>query len=81
MVVIQEHKTYFVSSRLQLPHGFWGSGTYSYHLLNKLRKYNGVKRKWKNAKYFKLLCIKDVGLLVLYRRNGGNQFVGVLIVK
>jgi len=22
MVVIQEHKTYFVSSRLQLPHGF-----------------------------------------------------------
>jgi len=39
MIVIQEHKTYFVSFRLHLPHGVGGRGTYSYFLPNKLRKY------------------------------------------
>jgi hypothetical protein len=39
MVVIQENKTYFVSSSLHLPHGVGVRGTYSYFLSNKLRKY------------------------------------------
>jgi hypothetical protein len=70
MAVTQENKTYFVSSRLHLPHGMGGSGTYSYFLPNKLRKYQLGKWKWKNVTYFQFLHIKYGALLVRYRRNG-----------
>jgi hypothetical protein len=53
MVVIKEHKTYFLSSRLHLPHGVGGRGTYSYFPPHNLRKYQWGKWKWKIETYFK----------------------------
>jgi hypothetical protein len=69
MVVIQEHKTYFVSSRLHLPHGVGEE-----ELTATLRhityiNINGIKCKWKIATHFKFLYIKGGVLLVHYRRN------------
>jgi hypothetical protein len=69
MVVIQEHKTYFVSSRLNLPHGVGEKEpTATFCHINYIN-INGVKWKWKNATYFKFLYTKDSVLLVRYRRN------------
>jgi hypothetical protein len=59
MVVIQEHKTYFVRSRLHLPHVLGEmepTGTFC-HITSV--NMNGVKWKWKNATHFKFLYIKD----------------------
>jgi hypothetical protein len=81
MVVIQEHKKYFVSFKLHLPHGLGEvepTGTFCH--IN-YANINGVKWKWKNSTYFKFLYIKDGVLLVHYRRNEWGQFVGVLIAK
>ena len=81
MVVIQEHKTYFVSSRLHLPLGVGEvepTGTFG-HITS--LSINEVKWKWKNATYFKVLYITDGVLLVRCRRNKWSQFVGALIAK
>jgi len=81
MVVIEENKTYFVSSRLHLPHGLGEEeSTTTFCQINYVNN-NGANWKWKNATYFKLLYIKDGVPLVRYRRNGWSQFVGVLIAK
>jgi len=80
-LLIQEHKTYFVSSRLHSPHHLQEmESTATFYHINYVN-INGVKRKWKNATYFKFLHIKDGVLLVHYRRNGWSQLVGVLIAK
>jgi len=79
--VIQKHKTYFVSSRLHLPHGLGEvepTATFCHVIYVNI---NGVKWKWKNATYFKFLYIKEGVLFVRYRRNGCSQFVGVLTAK
>jgi hypothetical protein len=70
MVVIQENKTYFVSSRLHLPHGVGGGEepTATFCQINYIN-INGVKWKLKNATYLKFLYITDGVLLVRYRRN------------
>jgi hypothetical protein len=81
MVVIQEHKKYFVSTMLYLPHGLGEVGpTGTFCHINYVN-INGVKWKLKNSTYFKFLYIKDDMLLVRYRRNESSQFVGVLIAK
>jgi len=79
MVVIKEN--IFLSSRLHLPHGVGGRGTYSYFLPNKLRKYQWSKWKLKNTAYLKFLYITDGLLIIRYRRNEWSQFVGVLIAE
>jgi len=80
MVVIQEHKTYFVSSTLHLPHGVGEEEpTATFCQINYVN-INGVMWKMKNATYIKFLYIKEGVLLVRYRRNDWIQFVGVLIV-
>ena len=69
MVVIQEHKTYFVSSTLHLPHGVGEEEpTATFCQINYVN-INGVKWKWKNATYFKFLRIKNGVLLARYRRS------------
>jgi hypothetical protein len=69
MVVVQEHKTYLVSSRLHLPHGIGEEEpTANFCHINYIN-INGVKRKWKNAIYFKFIYIKDGVLLARHRRN------------
>ena len=81
MVVIQEHITYFVSTRLHLPYDVGEEEpTATFCQINYVN-INGVKWKWKNSTYFKFLYIKDDMLLVCYRRNEGSQFVGVPIAK
>jgi hypothetical protein len=81
MVVVQDHKTYFVSSRLHLPHGVGeGEPTATFYQINYVN-INGVKWKWKNETYFKFLYIKKRRAVVRYRRNELSQFVGVLIAK
>jgi CRISPR/Cas system CMR-associated protein Cmr3 (group 5 of RAMP superfamily) len=81
MVVIQENKTYFVSSRLHLPHGVGEEElTATFCQINYVN-INGVKWKLKNTAYLKFLCITDCLLLVRYRRNEWRQFVGVLVAK
>ena len=53
MVVIQGHKTYFVSPRLHLPHGVGEEEpTATFCHINYIN-INGVKCKWKNATYYK----------------------------
>ena len=81
MVVIQENKMYFVSSRLHLPHGVGEVEPTSTFRQITYVNINGVKWKWKNATYFKSLYIKDGVLRVRYRRNGWSQFVDVRIAK
>jgi hypothetical protein len=67
--MIQENKTYFVSSRLHLPHGMGEEEpTATFCQINYVN-INGVKWKWKNATYFKFLYIKNGVLLVRYRRS------------
>jgi hypothetical protein len=81
MVVIQEHKTYFMNSRLHLPHGLGEvepTGTFCHITYINI---NEVTWKWKNATYVKFLYIRNGMLLVHYRRNGWSQFVGVLFTK
>jgi hypothetical protein len=75
MGVIQEHKTYFVCSRLNLPHvlGDVVPAATSCHI-NYLN-INGVKRKWKNTIYFKVLSVQKGALIFRYERNGWNQVV------
>jgi hypothetical protein len=69
MVVIQENKTYFVSSRLHLPHGVREEEpTATFCHINYVI-INGVKWKLKNTTYLKFLYITDVVLLVRYGRN------------
>ena len=81
MVVIQENKTYSVSSRLHLPHGEWEEErTATFCQINYVNS-NWVNWKLKNATYLKVLYITDGVLLVRYRRNKWSQFVGVLIAK
>jgi hypothetical protein len=81
MVVIQEHKTHFVRSRLHLPHGVGEEEPTATFRHITYVNINGVKWKWKIATYFKFLYIKDGILLVHYRRSGWSQFVGVLTAK
>jgi hypothetical protein len=81
MVVIQENKTYFVSSGLHLPHGVGEEEpTATFCQINYVN-INGVNWKLKNATYLKFPHITDGMLLVHYRRNEWSQFVGVLIAK
>jgi len=81
MVVIQENKTYFLSSRLHLPHVVGEEEpTATFCQINYVI-INGVKWKLKNTEYLKFLYITDGVLLVRYRRNEWSQFVGVLIAK
>ena len=69
MFVIQGHETHYVRCRLRLPHGVGEEEpTTTFCHINYIN-INGVKWKWKNATYFKFLCIKDGELLVCYRRN------------
>jgi len=81
MIVIQGHKTYFVSSWLHLPHHLWELElTATFCHINYIN-INGVKWKWKNATYFKFLHIKDGVLPVRHRRNGWSELASVLIAK
>jgi CRISPR/Cas system CMR-associated protein Cmr3 (group 5 of RAMP superfamily) len=81
MAVIQEHKTYFVRSRLHLPHGVGKEEpTAAFCQINYIN-INGAKWKLKNATYIKFLHITDGVLLVRYRRNDWSKFVGILIAK
>jgi len=81
MVVIQENKTYFVSSGLHLPHGVREEeSTPTFCQINYVN-INGVKWKLKNTSYLKFLYITDGVLLVRYRRNEWCQFVDVQIAK
>ena len=73
--MIQENKTYFVSSGLHLPNGVGEEEpTATFCQLNYVI-INGVKRKLKNATYLKFLYVTDSVLLVRYRRNGANLSV------
>ena len=81
MVVIQEHKTYFVSSSLHLPHGMGEEEPTATFRHITYVNINGDKWKWKIATYSNFLYIKDVMLLVRYGRNRWSQFVGVLTAK
>jgi hypothetical protein len=81
MFVIQEHKTYFVSSRLRLSHCVGEEEPTATLCQINYVNINGVKWKLKNATYLKFLYIKDGVLLFRYRRNDWSQFVGVLIAK
>jgi hypothetical protein len=81
MVVIQEYRTYFVSSRLHVPHGVGEAEPTATFRHVTYVNINGVKCKFKIAMYFKFLYIKDGVLFVRYRRNGWSEFVGVLIAK
>jgi len=57
MVVIQENKTYFVSCRLQLPHGVGEEEpTAPFYQINYVH-INGVRWKLKYATYLKFLYI------------------------
>jgi hypothetical protein len=81
MVVIQENKTYFVSSRLRLPHCVGEEEPSATFCQINYVNINGVKWKLKNTAYLKFLYITDGMLLVRYRRNEWSQFVSVLIAK
>jgi hypothetical protein len=66
MVVIQENKTYFVSSRLQLPHGAeTEESTATFCKINYIN-IKEVKWKLKHIIYLKFLYIRDGALLVRY---------------
>jgi len=81
MVVIQVNKTYFCELQVTLtPWCEEEEPTAAFCQINYVNN-NGIKWKWKNTTYFKLLYIKDGMPLVCYRRNGWSQFVGVLIAK
>jgi len=81
MVVIQENKTYFVSSRLHLTHCVREEElTATFWQINYVN-INGVNWKLKNTAYHKFLHTTDGALLFSYRRNEWSQFVGVLIAK
>ena len=81
MVVIQENNTYFVSSRLHLPHGAGTEeSTATFCQINYVN-IKGVKWKLKYAIYLKFLYIRDGVLLVRYGWNWWSQFVGVVIAK
>ena len=69
MVVIQESKPYFMSSRLHLLHGVGEEDPTATFCQKNYIYINGVKWKLKNATYPKFLFITDGMLLVLYRRN------------
>jgi CRISPR/Cas system CMR-associated protein Cmr3 (group 5 of RAMP superfamily) len=82
MVVIHGgKKTYFMSSRLHLPHGVGEEEPITTFCQINYVNISGVKWKLKNATYLKFRCITDSVLLVRYRRNEWSQFVGVLIAK
>jgi hypothetical protein len=71
MVVIQDNKTYFMSSRLHLPHGVVEEEpTATFCQINDINV-NGVKWKLKNAAYLKFPYITDGVLPVRYRRMSG----------
>jgi hypothetical protein len=81
MVVTNENKTYFVSSRLHLPH-VWSEEepTATFCQINYVN-INGVKWKLQNTAYLKFLYIREGLKLLNCRRNEWSQFAGVLTEK
>jgi len=71
MVVIQEHKTYFVSSRLHLPSGVGEEEPIATFCHITYVSINGVKWKWKTATYFRFLHIKTACCLFITEETDG----------
>ena len=80
MVVIQEKKTYFASSMLNLPHGVREEEpTATFCQINYVNM--GLSGNWREQHTLNSYISQDGVLLVRYRRNEWSQFVGVLIAK
>jgi hypothetical protein len=80
MVVIQENKTYFLSSMLHLPHGVGEvepTATFRHITYVNINGVSGNGRLQRTLNFLYQIWLATCSL----RRNGWSQFVGVLIAK